>query len=131
MKRIDLPDPGQDARLDEVVAWLKALPKSKWSAIASASEDASFRRYFRVSDDENHSAVVMDAPPALENTSHFVTVLRLLEGGGINVPKLMASDASNGFLLLGDLGRTTYLSALNAMSEHDANSRNVLFHDAI
>lgn len=134
MKRVDLPAPSIDARLDQLQLWLEALDPSqhpRYTHIASASEDASFRRYFRVSDDAGNAAIVMDAPPALENTAHFITVLRLLEGGGITVPALLASDTTNGFLLLGDLGRTTYLSALNAMGEADAATRNALFHDAI
>ena len=50
MFRIDLPQPSDDARLDRVVEWLassRAPDASAWERIARASEDASFRRYFR------------------------------------------------------------------------------------
>lgn len=131
MKRISLPAFGADPRLDLVVIWLEQVSAEPWTAIAAASEDASFRRYFRVSRDDGTSAIVMDAPPERENTAHFVTVLRLLEGGGINVPRLLAEDGAQGFLLLGDLGPQTFLSALSAMGPADAAPRNALFHDAI
>jgi N-acetylmuramate 1-kinase len=133
MNRINLPTGDEDARLNAVGDWLSAIDASRWRTIGLASEDASFRRYFRVVDEGGASAIVMDAPPTREDSSHFVNVLRLLEGGAINVPKLYASDLANGFLLLGDLGNTTYLSALNALGDgnRDATTRDGLFVDAI
>ena len=137
MKRIDLPASGSDARLDSAIAWLTSAGDRRWSEIASASADASFRRYFRVIDDEGRSAIVMDAPPLLEDVRPFINVLNLLVGGGINVPTLYASDLNQGFLLLGDLGRATYLQALEALAVGDATApqcagvRTVLFGDAI
>jgi N-acetylmuramate 1-kinase len=131
MNRIELPAAGLDARLDQVIAWLKTDPTARWTAIQAASEDASFRRYFRVTSDEGASAIVMDAPPERENVNHFLNVLWLLEDGGINVPRLLASDIAQGFLLIGDLGGTTYLAALNALTPSDTATRNALFHDAI
>jgi N-acetylmuramate 1-kinase len=131
MNRINLPAGNEDARLNAVVNWLSTLDASRWCTIGLASEDASFRRYFRVTDDSGASAIVMDAPPEREDSSHFVNVLHLLEGGGINVPTLYASDLANGFLLLGDLGNTTYLSALNALGDGSGTVRDALFIDAI
>jgi N-acetylmuramate 1-kinase len=131
MRRTNLPAAASDARLDEVIAWLDRVNPGRWQTIAAASEDASFRRYFRVTSDDGSSAIVMDAPPQLENSNHFLNVLWLLESGGINVPKLLASDIEHGFLLLGDLGGTTYLAALNALGPGDSATRNALFHDAI
>lgn len=131
MKRIELPLAGADARLDQLIGWLASESSVQWVAIAAASEDASFRRYFRVTADSGDTAIVMDAPPERENVDHFLNVLWLLESGGINVPKLLASDVGQGFLLIGDLGGTTYLSALNALGVGDSATRNALFHDAI
>jgi N-acetylmuramate 1-kinase len=130
MKRIDLPDPNVDARLDQAIAWLERAAPGRWQSIGFASQDAGFRRYFRVTS-ANESAIVMDAPPDRENVSHFLNVLWLLEGGGVNVPRLYASDAEQGFLLLGDFGTTTYLGALSELRPEDDATRNLLFHDAI
>ncbi len=131
MTRNDLPAAWLNPRLDSVERWLDAVTPSRWASIACASEDASFRRYFRVTGRDGETAIVMDAPPTHENVQHFLTVLHLLAGGGINVPALLASDVEQGFLLLGDFGGSTYLTALQALDAGDAASRNGLFYDAI
>ncbi|MEW5967703.1 MAG: phosphotransferase [Pseudomonadota bacterium] len=85
--------------------------------IAPASADASFRRYFRVSLNQGGAKgrdyIVMDAPPAHEDCRPFVAVARLFRDAGVHVPEVLAQDLDQGFLLLTDLGHTTYLSALN------------------
>jgi N-acetylmuramate 1-kinase len=131
MNRIDLPEIAVDQRLDDATNWLQHATHDEWTSIAPASEDASFRRYFRVVNAHGASAIVMDAPPTLEDTRPFVNVLTLLAQGGVRVPQLLASDVERGFLLLDDLGRTTYLSALNALEVGDDTPRNELLHDAI
>jgi aminoglycoside/choline kinase family phosphotransferase len=56
----------------------------------------------------------MDAPPDKEDCAPFVRVSALLREAGVNAPQVLAQDLAQGFLLLTDLGRTTYLDALNA-----------------
>jgi N-acetylmuramate 1-kinase len=136
MKRQDLPDKNADVRLDAAIEWLSTAPdrggKERWVHIAPASADASFRRYFRVTDDHGATAIVMDAPPPNEDVRPFINVLHMLERGGINVPQLQASDVERGFLLLGDLGETTYLTALTEAVDADLVARrDALFADAI
>ena len=80
--------------------------------IAPASADASFRRYFRVTA-KGRDYIVMDAPPAHEDCRPFIAVAKLFAEAGVNVPQVLAHDLDQGFLLLTDLGNTTYLSALN------------------
>lgn len=80
--------------------------------IAPASADASFRRYFRVTA-KGRDYIVMDAPPAHEDCRPFIAVARLFADAGVHVPQVLAQDLDQGFLLLTDLGDTTYLSALN------------------
>ncbi len=80
--------------------------------IAPASADASFRRYFRVTA-KGRDYIVMDAPPAHEDCRPFIAVARLFGDAGVHVPQVLAQDMDQGFLLLTDLGNTTYLSALN------------------
>lgn len=122
---------GTDVRLDEAIAWVDVMAApdgSRWSQIAPASADASFRRYFRVTGEQGATAIIMDAPPPKEDVRPFVNVTRLLADGGVHVPSLLASDEVRGFLLLGDLGNTTYLKALQGAPEHE---RQRLFADAI
>ena len=108
-------------------AWLARLfPGEKWH-IEPASADASFRRYFRISlPDRGDSRIVMDAPPAQEDCRPFIQVAELLRQAGLNAPTVLAQDLEQGFLLLTDLGATTYLAAL----QQDDASADALFSDA-
>ena len=100
-------------RLQQLNNWLEIVLVGKDYKIAPASADASFRRYFRVSlADETY--IAMDAPPPQEDCTPFVKVAELFLKAGLNVPKIVAKDLENGFLLLSDLGDTTFLSALQA-----------------
>jgi N-acetylmuramate 1-kinase len=94
-------------------SWLARQFANQPFTIAPASEDASFRRYFRVTPDQSRPVVVMDAPPEHEDCRPFVKVARLFAAAGVHVPEILAEDLENGYLLLSDLGSTTYLSALN------------------
>ena len=78
-----------------------------------ASADASFRRYFRVSLPDGSTRIVMDAPPEHEDCRPFLKVAALFHTAGVHVPEVFAEDLEQGFLLLSDLGNTTYLNVLN------------------
>ncbi|MDP9046093.1 MAG: phosphotransferase [Pseudomonadota bacterium] len=96
-----------------------------------ASADASFRRYFRI-DGSAGSLIVMDAPPAHENVAAFIRVATMLETAGLNAPRVFESDATHGFLLLGDLGTRLYLEALqDAVAAGDTATRDRLMRDAV
>ncbi len=90
-----------------------------------ASSDASFRRYFRVDGADGATFIVMDAPPPQEDVRPFIHVAELFGRSGVSVPKVLAQDVERGFLLLSDLGSTTYLHQLNTDSAHQ------LYLDAI
>ncbi|MEO8848787.1 MAG: phosphotransferase [Casimicrobiaceae bacterium] len=86
--------------------------------IAPASADASFRRYFRITPSAHAQStlIAMDAPSPQEDCRPYVSVASLLRGAGVHAPDVLASDFEQGFLLLSDLGHTTYLDALDAAS---------------
>jgi N-acetylmuramate 1-kinase len=100
-------------RQKQLVEWLHSLFPNEKFAIAPASADASFRRYFRVTFADGQTRVVMDAPPQHEDCRPFLHIAKLFEDAGTHVPHVYAQDLSQGFLLLSDLGNTTYLHALN------------------
>ncbi|QBE64165.1 aminoglycoside phosphotransferase family protein [Pseudoduganella lutea] len=108
-----------DARLLQLKTWLQGLGIVDAASARPASADASFRRYFRVDvlpaaqAQYGATLVAMDAPPERENTAAFVKVDALLAEAGVSVPAIHAQDLEQGFLLLSDLGTTTYLQALN------------------
>ena len=86
-------------------------------ALAPASADASFRRYFRAALPDGSTRIVMDAPPEHEDCRPFLKVAALLHAAGVHVPEVHAEDLTQGFLLLSDLGSTTYLAALEAQPQ--------------
>jgi N-acetylmuramate 1-kinase len=101
-------------RQKQLTDWLSRLYPNETFALAPASADASFRRYFRVTYANGRTKVVMDAPPQYEDCKPFLHVGKLFEDAGTHVPHVYAQDLAQGFLLLSDLGSTTYLQALAA-----------------
>jgi aminoglycoside/choline kinase family phosphotransferase len=100
-----------DKRLNQLNHWLsQQLPPDPFT-LEPASSDASFRRYFRVSQSGN-SYIVMDAPPEQEDTAPFITIAEHLTAQGTPVPFIHAKDTQQGFLLLSDLGNQPYLDIL-------------------
>jgi hypothetical protein len=114
---------GRDVRLEALRAWLAGPLDGAEFSLAPASADASFRRYFRITSAAG-TRIVMDAPPEHEDCGPFVQVARLMRDAGLHVPEVQAADLGQGFLLLSDLGDTTYLKALT-----EANAA-ALFADA-
>jgi aminoglycoside/choline kinase family phosphotransferase len=116
-------DPAREQAFDH---WLDRLPEHGLdrASVRPASADASFRRYFRI-DTVNGSRILMDAPPALEDSRPFVKVAALLRDGGLHAPEVLDWDEAQGFMLLSDLGEHTYLSRLD-----DANAK-ALYTDAL
>jgi aminoglycoside/choline kinase family phosphotransferase len=146
-------------RQKQIAEWLHSQYPDETFALAPASADASFRRYFRVTfqNRERNDAqvnrlgqpemqgvaqrapthtsqageaqtsiqhsrsgaqqvgtlIVMDAPPQHEDCRPFLHVAKLFENAGAHVPHVYAQDLEQGFLLLSDLGNTTYLQALH------------------
>jgi aminoglycoside/choline kinase family phosphotransferase len=102
-----------DFRLVELERWLGAQFPSQPFTLAPASEDASFRRYWRLAFADGRTFVAMDAPPDKEDSRPFVHVAMLLREAGLHAPQVLAQDLAKGFLLLTDLGTVSYLDALN------------------
>lgn len=65
--------------------------------------DASFRRYFRIIDG-THRAVLMDAPPAQEDSRPFLALSDYLGRHGFRAPRVLAVDLDCGLILLEDFG---------------------------
>ena len=105
-------------RQEQLHHWLATVLAKAPYSLAPASADASFRRYFRI-DLNGHTLIVMDAPPEHEDCRPFVHVAEVMANAGLNVPHVLEKDLAQGFLLLSDLGDTTYLGALNAVTASD------------
>lgn len=109
-----------DPRLTQLQQWLADLPGApvQPQSIRPASSDASFRRYFRVDATQDTTCIVMDAPPPQEDVRPFIHVAEVFGEAGVSVPHILAKDVERGFLLLSDLGSTTYLNQLTPDSAH-------------
>lgn len=113
-------------RLTQLQQWLDSLSENNYKNLEPASADASFRQYFRVTDDKNNrTCIVMDAPPEKENCRPFLQVTELIRNVGVNAPAIISMDMKQGFILLDDLGTKPYLDHL------DKSSADNLYIDAI
>ena len=69
--------------------------------------EASFRQFFRIQTGKD-TLVAMHAPPTREDTAQFVRIAKLFKAHGIGVPVLYSQDVERGFVLMEDLGDTTF-----------------------
>ncbi|WP_432786844.1 N-acetylmuramate/N-acetylglucosamine kinase [Oligella sp. MSHR50489EDL] len=103
-------------RSEQLHQWLSTLTQKyqfDFDTLQVASSDASFRSYYRIfSAVHQTTLIIMDAPPPHENCTVFVEVDQLLEKQGLTVPQIIEKDEHCGFLLLSDLGNTTYYQAV-------------------
>jgi aminoglycoside/choline kinase family phosphotransferase len=116
-----------DPRLDLLRHWLEQGLGWHDLQLAPASADASFRRYFRVAGRDHPTVIAMDAPPGKEDVEPYLKVAAMLDEIGVNAPRVLARNATDGFLLLTDLGSLTYLADLAA----DPDRSVPLYRDAI
>ncbi len=83
--------------------------------------DASFRRYFRVVD-QDRVAVLMDAPPPHEDPRPFIHVAEYLTGIGLSAPQILARDLEHGLLLIEDFGSVRMRETIDAGEIEEATT---------
>ncbi len=101
--------------------WLAEILQGAPYQRVAMTNDASFRRYFRIFVDKG-PFVLMDAPPP-ENPFLFKDIALILKTQSLSVPDIFASHPS-GLLLLSDFGDRVYLKELNT------NTAPILYEDA-
>jgi aminoglycoside/choline kinase family phosphotransferase len=100
-------------RIESLRQWLASVLGDATFALTPASNDASFRRYFRIRFDGGQASLIaMDAPPGHEDCRPYLHIAKVFAAAGVHVPAVHAHDLDRGFLLLSDLGDTTYLKAI-------------------
>ncbi len=97
-------------RMTAMKTWLDSLGYQNYS-LDIASEDASFRRYFRLKQGVE-SWIVMDAPPEKEPCDAFVNIAHKIRDIRLSAPEIIHENHDEGFLLLTDFGNTSYLDVL-------------------
>jgi N-acetylmuramate 1-kinase len=97
------------------------LARAGWSGaeIVPLAGDASFRRYFRVVRGKD-SAVLMDAPPAHEDSRPFLIVADHLQSLGFAAPRVLARDLDQGLILLEDFGDARMAEVIAADAAREA-----------
>lgn len=91
-----------------------------------ASDDASFRRYYRWQVN-GRSVIVMDAPPPMEDCLPFVRVAGYLEAMQLNAPSVLEANLEQGFLVVSDMGNSLYFDELKS----DPGRADAYYADAI
>lgn len=107
------------SRMTQLEHWLDMQFLDASIQIHPMKNDASFRHYYRCTINTS-SYVVMDAPPDKENSEAFFKITQILSQFNILVPKIMAYDKQNGFMVLSDFGDTWLLEVLTASTPSEA-----------
>ena len=110
-------------RYELLTQWSKEFFDDQFT-IEPASNDASFRCYYRINTNKK-SFIAMDAPPDKEDISSFLAIGEKLHQDDIRVPNLYEINSSLGFILMEDFGKTTYGDALT-LNNSDELYKNAL-----
>jgi len=105
-------DPARRQAFEQWLQGVAAAHHLEPATVRPASADASFRRYLRV-DGAHGSRIIMDAPPDKEDCRPFVHVAQLMADAGLHVPRVLAWDEPQGFMLLDDLGHQTMIEVVD------------------
>ena len=100
----------QQSRQQQLHIWLTQVFPNQSLQHEKIPGDASFRSYHRLTVDNQHY-IVMDAPPEKESVKEFIAVGNLM-AGHVHVPKMIATDEQQGFIVLEDLGNTDFADVI-------------------
>lgn len=103
----------------ELQKWLETVYPNETFELSFAAADADFRRYFRATFSDGRSVICMDAPPEKMSVAPYVKVQKLFQM--VNVPQILHVDESLGFMVLNDLGNTTFLTAMTQETSEAAH----------
>jgi aminoglycoside/choline kinase family phosphotransferase len=108
-------------RLLALTGWVITELETPEISFNSLTGDASFRRYYRLEilADQlpacapQRTLIVMDAPPPREDCRPFLAISEMLGLHNVRVPKVIAHDVEQGFIMLEDFGDTVLSQVLN------------------
>jgi aminoglycoside/choline kinase family phosphotransferase len=92
-------------------------------SITKASEDASFRKYYRVQD-KDKTSILMVAPTDKEPLDQFLFLAKSLKDRSARAPKVYAFDHKLGVILQEDFGT---FSLMQYYQEHDNENNQLIF----
>jgi aminoglycoside/choline kinase family phosphotransferase len=103
--------------MNNIKKWLQDISWGSWS-IEVASEDASFRSYYRLRK-KSETYILMDSSKLLDSLPPFVDMNERLSEVGVQVPRIIVKNMKLGYLILEDFGSTHYLNILNKENYQD------------
>ena len=77
------------------------------------SDDASYRKYYRIILPNNKTFIIMDASMQVESIYPFIDISVRLLKVNVQIPRVYSQNLEQGYLLLEDLGGTHLLDILN------------------
>ncbi len=115
---------------EKLLSFVKSQPGGFYE-VDKLPGDASTRRYYRARSQSGASSIVMAAESFADvgESWPFLQIQQHLSEVGVDVPKILARDPENGFLLLEDLGDETLLSALERVE--DSSTEFVLYDQVL
>ena len=119
-------DVGSDPRQVRLAEWANSLMETvrddqETISLERVSDDASFRRYFRLRTD-TAVVVLMDAPPDKEPIASFLDIgNRLLESGSRS-PRIFGTDQTLGFVAMEDFGNRQFAEAIRISNRDRDNA---------
>lgn len=90
-------------RAQELLNWLQNESGFAAQNFHLISGDASFRKYYRFSHNEQN-LIAVDAPPPMEDCGKFIDIAQSYLSYHVPVPKVLAADIEQGFMCLEDFG---------------------------
>ena len=80
------------------------------------SDDASYRKYYRLILPNNRTFIIMDSSMQVESIYPFIDVSVRLLKAKVQIPRVYSQNLEQGYLLLEDLGDTHLIDILNENS---------------
>ena len=108
--------------MDKMKAWIKTTPYADYT-LTVASADASFRKYYRLTQGEK-SVIVMDSSLELDSLAPFVDITQRLLNAEVKAPQILEQNMQEGYLILEDFGDRQLLDVLEESNfkRHYANA---------
>ena len=100
--------------MQQIKAWIDSLGYTDYK-IEMVGGDASFRKYFRMFVDEE-SYIIMDSTADVDSLYPFIDISVRLLKAQVEVPRIIAQNLQDGYLLLNDLGSRHLADVLSPMS---------------
>jgi len=100
--------------MQQIKAWIDELGYKDYT-LETITADASFRKYYRLVV-KNESFVLMDSSEDKDSMYPFIDISVRLLKAKVEVPRIIAQNIKEGFLLLSDLGSQHLADMLSPMS---------------